>query len=139
MGDRVSIQFTNDWKTLDMNVLDCPASVVFFSHWDGINLVNTAVKYIKELKEDISSDKVSETTPLGRLEPQTVMIDFILVKIHQLKQCHERNMSNYYLGTDQYDGDNSDNGHFVIDMSKERVHGQSPISDIPFNFVRELN
>jgi hypothetical protein len=96
MGDRISIQFKNKDEL----------SVVLFSHWDGINLLCEVNKYIKTLS------KGKETHPLDRKEPNTVMVDFI----RYLTKDLERVDSNYYLGKDESDGDNSDNGHHIIKL-----------------------
>ena len=95
MGDRISIQFKNG----------CETSVVLFSHWDGRELLNKALKYIKTIES-------GELYPLSRKEPNTVMVDFI----RHLTRDMERVTDNYYLGKDEDDGDNSNNGHFVIDL-----------------------
>lgn len=136
MGDRTSIQFmVNDSIT--------ETSVVLFAHWGGISIVQEAVAYIQELK----MDDLGGQSPLGRYEPCYVMIDFIRHQLlngnldtddHYSKSDTPRVMSNHYLGKDEEDGDNSDNGHFVIDITKERVYGRSPTSDIPFSLVQEL-
>jgi hypothetical protein len=103
MGDRVSISFYN-------NVAE---SVVLFSHQDGISLVDDACRYVQQLQE--WARDVGPTNPLSRLEPATVMVDFMHGHIH----CTDggRIESNFYLGHDGHDGDNSDNGHYRIDLS----------------------
>ncbi len=66
---------------------------------------------MKTIKRGQSGQPI--TFPLGRLEPGTVMVDFIRALT---KDCESVN-SNYYLGKDDMDGDNSDNGHFTIDVN----------------------
>lgn len=103
MGDRVSILFSNNGQN----------SVVLFSHWDGVSLVSMAKQYAASLRRQA---KISGSMfPLYRLEPETVMVDFIrhLTEIKNLKSV----TGNYYLGATQHDGDNSDNGHYVINLA----------------------
>lgn len=102
MGNRVSISFKNGKEE----------SVVLFSHWDGKKLVKKAKEYIKELKDLIEFNSLKVSTPLNRLEPNIIMINFI----RYLTKDLDRVESNYYLGKDKDDGDNSDNGHFVIKL-----------------------
>lgn len=104
MGDRVSISF----KTGDEE------SVVLFCHWGGMEFVKQAKAYAKELIQEVGSCQVN---PLERLEPNTVMVDFIRYHLDSASRV----MSNYYLGKDSEDGDNSDNGHHVIELSKVPV------------------
>ncbi len=103
MGDRVSIQFQKD----DVK------SVVLFSHWGGMEFVQEA----KEYAERISSQfKDSETYPLHRLEPGIVMVDFI----RELTETLDEVDSDYYLEVDEFHGDNSDNGHHIIILTKNK-------------------
>ena len=99
MGDRVSIQFKNGKEV----------SVVLFSHWDGMHFVKQAKEYVKKLNQN-------EGTPLSRLEPQTVMVDFV----REITKDLEVVDSNYYFGFDSNDGDNSDNGHHIINLLKSK-------------------
>jgi len=106
MGDRISFSFKNGEEE----------SVAFFSHWDGRSLEGTVNTYIAHLRRKLAENDPEGTSmgyPIERFEPNTVMLDFI--------RWFTRNMelitSNYYLGKDENDGDNSDNGHFVIDLT----------------------
>jgi len=101
MGDRISISF----KKGD------DESVVLFSHWGGKSFLEEARKYVKELKEE---RKRSLMFPLDRLEPETIMVDFI----RHLTRDMSRVEGDLYLGKTPEDGDNSDNGHFVIDLNE---------------------
>jgi hypothetical protein len=103
MGDRVSISFRKGEQE----------SVVLFSHWGGMTLVAVARGYVRELKTE--AQRAGMTWPLFRLEPQTVMVDFI----RMLTAGVSRVQSDYYLEKDKEDGDNSDNGHFVIDLDRD--------------------
>ena len=102
MGNRISISFKKDKKE----------SVTLFSHWDGEYLTKKTKKYIKELKQDIEDDEISKSDPLGRLEPNTIMVDFI----KWYTKNSPRIVHNLYLGKNKNDGDNSDNGHFIIEL-----------------------
>jgi len=104
MGDRISVSFRNGDEE----------SVVLFGHWAGMSLVGQAKKYVKELMKECEG---KHTYPLERMEPNTVMLDFIF---QYFKDCpDERIKRSYYLGKDENDGDNSDNGHHVIDITKK--------------------
>ena len=96
MGDRVSISFKHGSKE----------SVALFCHWGGMEFVEKAKAYADKLPRG------ERSMPLDRLEPQTVMVDFIRT-ITEGKGPVE---SNLYLGKTPQDGDNSDNGHHVIDL-----------------------
>ena len=98
MGDRISIQFVNG----DMK------SVVLFSHWGGKGFLTEAKRYAKDLK----SKKSGCVMPLDRLEPQTVMVDFV----RHITKDMDRVESDLYFGFDEGDGDNSDNGHHKINL-----------------------
>ena len=104
MGNRVSIQFQ----------LGENKSVCVFSHWRGMEFVEFANTYAERLKAK-SGDKM--LTPLDRLEPETVVTDFILqlADHYDLKKIS----SGFYIVPTENDGDNSDNGHHIIQLKKE--------------------
>ena len=101
MGDRISIRFVNGDRE----------SVALFSHWGGRAFLKEALQYIRELKKEIG-EKKEALTPLGRLEPSTVMVDFI----RHLTKDMDRLNRDLYLGKDEDDGDNWNNGHWDIDL-----------------------
>ncbi len=102
MGDRASISFRkNDQE-----------SVILFSHWGGKEFQQSAQDYINELRKEIENSSHKGMFPLDRLEPETVIVDFI----RYLTKGENRVKSNYYLGRTEHDGDNSDNGHKVIEL-----------------------
>ena len=103
MGDRVSIEFYNSDED--------ESSVVLFSHWGGMGFVNRAEHYAEAL---IAERGDSMTLPIDRLEASTVMVDFI----RYVTDGQERVTSDLYLGASEHDGDNSDNGHHVIELKK---------------------
>ena len=106
MGDRISIQFVNEDDK----------SVVFFDHWAGKGLIEEAHDYLIELNAESSDGRIS--MPLDRREPSVVMIDFIAWRAskHGFNPPLRRIRSSWYLGVDENDGDNSDNGHYLIDV-----------------------
>ena len=115
MGDRVSIQFAK--KVENFFDKDNPReekSVVLFSHWGGMTFVQYALEYAKNLSKEIEEATGLKGKPLGRMEPNTVMVDFI----RDATEDKERVESNLYLACDQDEGDNSDNGHWIIDLDE---------------------
>ena len=104
MGDKISIAFKNGDEE----------SVVLFSHWGGLSFYNAARDYVRKLKVRLKKrDGISD--PIGRLEPNTVMVDFI----REVTKNMDLIEHDLYLGKDDNEGDNSDNGHHVIDLIKE--------------------
>jgi hypothetical protein len=101
MGDRVSISFIKDTEE----------SLALFSHWGGMAFVDTARDYVKKLNKEVPEESMY---PLTRREPRVVMVDFIRSLFENSPK--ERVRSNYYLGKDENDGDNSDNGHHKIKL-----------------------
>lgn len=113
MGDRVSIRFTKGYNT------DAP---VIFSHWGGVGFVNAAISYAKDLVDENLA--IRTLTPLDRLEPRTVTCDFIfnIGKYYYLDSSHTHRIDgDIYLGKDEYDGDNSENGHFNIELDNDSL------------------
>ena len=107
MGDRISIQFVNNDDK----------SVVFFDHWAGRSLLEEAHDYLGELNAEIPDGRIS--MPLDRREPSVMMLDFIAWRAskHGFNPPLRRIRGSWYLGVDENDGDNSDNGHWCIDVS----------------------
>jgi hypothetical protein len=99
MGDRVSISFRNKGER----------SPQLFSHWGGRAFALQALEYAQLL----SKERSGQVMPLDRLEPQTVMVDFIRYITKHL----DRVESDLYICANQADGDDSDNGPFVIDLT----------------------
>ena len=128
MGDRVSIQFKN--KDMEWG----GESVVLFHHWGGEKFADFAKGWAIDFKMKIL--KLHEgkgSDPLSRLEPQNVMIQFIKAlsdyptedfKYRYLKDKEYVSSKNFlshsmYFGKDEDDGDNSDNGHHVIELGDD--------------------
>jgi hypothetical protein len=105
LGDRVSISFqgklSEDWTE------ESPA---LFSHWRGMGFVEEATEYLKNLKAE--AKKEGESLPLYRLEPATVMLDFI----RHIASKEKRITNDLYICKSQEEGDNSDNGHWTINL-----------------------
>ena len=101
MADRVSISFIN---------YDGEQSVALFSHSGGLQFAEEARAYVSDLKIEKAN---RHSTPLDRLEPDTVMVDFIRHVTHSLGRVE----MDLYLGATYLDGDNSDAGHHVIDVN----------------------
>lgn len=102
MGARTSIAFKNQDQK----------SVVLFSHWGGMEFVEKAQNYVKDLNKYKAIKVLSPSTPLSRLEPNTVMIDFIRYATKNMTRVE----GDLYLGKDQSDGDNSNFGHHDIEL-----------------------
>lgn len=97
MGDRVSISFVQGNEE----------SPVLFSHWGGMGFVQRAQAYAAEL---VSRKSDSQFSPLDRLEPATVMVDFIREETKFLEEV----AGDLYIARTEAEGDNSDNGHHQI-------------------------
>ena len=116
MGDRISISFVNSELAIWDGDRKSPA---FFSHWAGTSLLDSVETYLDELRGEIDAMEHPNSQPLDRLEPGTVMVDFIrwMSTSHGDSQRGSRITHNFYLGKDENDGDNSDNGHVEIDLA----------------------
>ena len=112
MGARISISFQNKNEEY---LVPMEESVTLFNHWGGIEFVTEAEKYVKELKKNIKHNVISSGHPLGRLEPNTVMVNFI----KWYTRNEDRITSNLYLGKNHDDGDNSDFGHHTINLERK--------------------
>lgn len=123
MGDRVSISFVNEIDYIHDKRRE--ESVPLFNHWGGKDFPQYALNWVKKLKREVNEKKDNISTPYTRLEPQRVMVLFIadLQKDKQFADYtnKERITHSIYLGKDKNDGDNSDNGHFVIDINDEKI------------------
>jgi len=111
MGDRVSIRFTNSKE----NDFDAP---VIFSHWGGRDFVEAGINYAKDLTDEIAAGGGKGYEPLDRLEPRTATCDFLynVDKYWAVINDNHRITHDIYLGINESDGDNGDNGHFNIDL-----------------------
>ena len=123
MGDRVSISFVNEINYLHEQRRE--ESIALFNHWGGKEFPQYALNWVKKLKREVLQRRPNISTPYTRLDPQNVMVLFIadLQKDKQFADYtnEERITHSIYLGKDKNDGDNSDNGHFVIDINCEKI------------------
>jgi hypothetical protein len=109
MGDRVSISFSNQYGEDE--------SVALFNHWGGEDFVDVVKGFLAELATHLKKDgKFTDYTPLDRLEPQTIMLNFVLF-LGRISVANYLTHS-FYLGKDRNDGDNSDNGHYLFKLHK---------------------
>lgn len=118
MGDRVSIRFINNNTESGFfsKEPDTDAPVIF-SHWGGMSFVEAAVRYA----QDLIAERSGSLAPLDRLEPRTVTCDFLynLDRYYPINlggANHHRISHDVYIGRNENDGDNGDNGHFNIDL-----------------------
>jgi hypothetical protein len=93
---------------------------VIFCHWGGTDFVEAAINYAKDLTDEHKELKRGGLNPLDRLEPRTVTCDF-LYNIDRYYNISSNGYTHHiagdiYLGIDESDGDNGDNGHFNIDL-----------------------
>ena len=107
MGDRVSVQF----RLTDSE--NERSSVVLFNHWGGKYFARKAYKYAVKLRTQTAGAGL----PLGRFEPETVMVDYI----REVTKDQDRVRKDLYLGASTADGDNSDNGHYVVWLKKGKI------------------
>lgn len=111
MGDRVSIQFVDKDEK----------SVVLFHHWGGTEFPKEASNYIKnELPKRLGEVKKNFSDPGSRREPNTIMVDF--VSYHCAGDVVRTSL---YFGKDAFDGDNSDNRHYEIDVHTGEMFGDN--------------
>lgn len=109
MGDRVSIQFKNGDDL----------SVVLFHHWGGPDFPDFVRSWVKTHKlgiEAYKSDRIS--TPIDRLDVDNLMVQFIgfLKTVNADFRYRHLISQSLYLGATENDGDNSDNGHHIIEV-----------------------
>lgn len=107
MGNRISIQFQQGETK----------SIVLFSHWRGMSLVEDANIYVKKLIEKYGPDYDGMYTPIARFEPESIMFDFIRTLV-----LHGEG-DTFHLECTENDGDNSDNGHHIIELPKFKGKG----------------
>jgi len=110
MGDRVSVQFKNGDTT----------SVVLFHHWGGMDFVEYTKKWVKNFQAHVMAnwEHKNHSTPITRCDVDNLMVQFVASLGRQAKDYNFNQLVTHsiYLGKDERDGDNSDNGHHVIDV-----------------------
>ena len=134
MGDRVSISFKDH---------DDDESIVLFHHWGGVDFPKLALEWFKIFKKDINSTaKKNYSNPTTRFGARNIMAQFVgyLSSRSDMKECmgfekdkkgeslynkpiyHQENLTHsLYFGKDKNDGDNSDNGHYVINTHDDKM------------------
>lgn len=113
MSNSASIAFKNGRLT----------SPVLFDHWGGKNLKKAAKAFVQELKASEEFKGRLRGTPLGRLEPSIVMVNFLVKYTEDVRKEFMLEGSQYipsslYLEKCSTHGDNHDNGHAVINVEK---------------------
>ena len=139
MGDRISISFThtyNDDQHIVVGGKDNTfksESAILSSHWQGIRLVEMALDFVETLQKKLQEEKCDGFNPLDRLEPDNVMINFIRMipsdKDSEYDKMAKYGMisSDYRIVKDESDTDNSDNGHYEIDLSECNKGGKPKV------------
>ena len=133
MGDRVSISFRQKqerWGGPSDKTEVTDESPALFHHWGGTDLPKVAFKWFKKVKAETKA-MGQRSDPFTRLEPRNLMVQLIgtlarekwdqyttgLTKDKKGITKHDTWMTySMYLGKDGQDGDNSDNGHYTIDV-----------------------
>ena len=139
MGDRVSISFRQKQEpygapSAKTEVTD--ESPALFHHWGGTELPKVAFEWFKKVKAETKA-MGQRSDPFTRLEPRNLMVQLIgtlarekwdqyttgLTKDKKGITKHDTWMTySMYLGKDGTDGDNSDNGHYTIDVDDCKMY-----------------
>ena len=139
MGDRVSVSFRqkNDWYVKGKKEEYMDESPALFHHWGGTELPKVAFEWFKKVKAELKTMKSLGSDPFTRLEPRNLMVQLIgtlarekwdqyttgLTKDNKGVTKHSTWMTHsMYLGKDGKDGDNSDNGHYTIDVDDCKLY-----------------
>ena len=139
MGDRVSISFRQKqerWGGPSDNKMVTEESPALFHHWGGTELPKVAFEWFKKVKAETKA-MGQRSDPFTRLEPRNLMVQLIgtlarekwdqyttgLTKDKKGITKHDTWMTySMYLGKDGTDGDNSDNGHYTIDVDDCKMY-----------------
>ena len=139
MGDRVSISFKQKqerWGGPSDKTEVTDESPALFHHWGGTDLPKVAFKWFKKVKAETKA-MGQRSDPFTRLEPRNLMVQLIgtlarekwdqyttgLTKDKKGITKHDTWMTySMYLGKDGTDGDNSDNGHYTIDVDDCKMY-----------------
>jgi|GEM_PF-1579171 len=143
MGDRISISFSKTEVLANSSERHTWESGVLFSHWSGRHFIDLALNFVEVLQDEKKKLEHNISDPLFRFEPDRIMFNFIRfipipqsdygnitleyknvdrldIGIQTLTKLPDKVIlatSDYYLPKDEYSGDNSDNGHFRIDVT----------------------
>ena len=139
MGDRVSISFKQKqerWGGPSDKTEVTAESPALFHHWGGTELPKVAFEWFKKVKAETKA-MGQRSDPFTRLEPRNLMVQLIgtlarekwdqyttgLTKDKKGITKHDTWMTySMYLGKDGTDGDNSDNGHYTIDVDDCKMY-----------------
>ena len=136
MGDRVSISFRKKEEMFGgptEKTTRIEESPVLFHHWGGTELPRVAFEWFKKVRMDIRRN-LSGSDPFTRLEPRNLMVQLIGTlareKWDQYAMFEKKKFTEHdtwmsyslYLGKDSQDGDNSDNGHYTIDVDEGKMY-----------------
>ncbi|MCH2473865.1 MAG: hypothetical protein MK217_06350 [Gammaproteobacteria bacterium] len=139
MGDRVSISFKQKqerWGGPSDKTEVTDESPALFHHWGGTELPKVAFEWFKKVKAETKA-MGQRSDPFTRLEPRNLMVQLIgtlarekwdqyttgLTKDKKGITKHDTWMTySMYLGKDGTDGDNSDNGHYTIDVDDCKMY-----------------
>ena len=129
MGDRVSVSFQQkaEWYVNRKKEEHLEQSPALFHHWGGTDFPKFAFQWFKKVKEKYGKNGGD---PFTRMEPRNLMVQFIAhLRNHEelrygtLDETDDELISySIYLGKDSNDGDNSDNGHYIIDVDKGKMY-----------------
>ena len=140
MGDRVSVSFRKTEETYGgptekkTRLEESPA---LFHHWGGTELPHVAFEWFKKVKAELKTMKSLGSDPFTLLVPSNLMVQLIgalaiekwdqyttgITKDKKGVTKHSTWMTHsMYLGTDGQDGDNSDNGHYTIDVDTGKMY-----------------
>ena len=138
MGDRVSISFQQkaEWYVNRKKEEHMEQSPALFHHWGGTDFPKFAFQWFKKVKAKYGK---KGGDPFTRMEPRNLMVQFIAhLRNHEelryywpktpsandLEIVTDDQLLSYsiYLGKDSNDGDNSDNGHYLIDVDEGKMY-----------------
>ena len=130
MGDRVSISFRKTEETYGgptekkTRLEESPA---LFHHWGGTELPKVAFRWFKKVRKATEGKR---SDPFTRLEPRNLMVQLIGTLAREKWDQYSTGTGKHdtwmthsmYLGKDSQDGDNSDNGHYTIDVDTGKLY-----------------
>lgn len=88
-------------------------SITLFEHWGGSELHSRAKAFAKEI-----AALPDDGTPLGRLEPSIVMVEFVRREIAREFRPDELVKSSFWLERSRNDGDNTNHGHVMVRLKR---------------------
>jgi hypothetical protein len=133
MGDRVSLSFQQEteWYVKRKKEKHMEQSPALFHHWGGTDFPKFAFQWFKNVKAKYAKHGGD---PFTRMEPRNLMVQFIAHLRNHEDLRYDRHYHgewstddellsySIYLGKDSMDGDNSDNGHYTIDVDNVKMY-----------------